>query len=327
MSSSASPLFTVIILTRNYGRYIRQAIDSVLQQTCSSWELFICDDASSDDTQTVLEPYRANPRIQYLRHETNIGQSANWASALDLGSAPIVGILHADDYWLPEALQTARDEFAADSEIDIVYGNWLVSREKINPLKPARQVFNELFTGLQAFKHQITRNLWLPSAMFVRRTLIKTVGKPRPDLRVHVDLEYHLRLAASARYVRAIPKAFTVYRVHEQSVTTRSARDGDLLREMQEFPDIIAQWARARPELAGELPTLRRIAAEGVLSVGITASTNGDRDEGEKLMRRAGEICGQVRLTPKAIIDRVLLSGGSPGYWLFRYLHRDRLNA
>ena len=327
MTSSASPVFTVIILTHNYGRYIRQAIEGVLQQTCSAWELFICDDASTDDTQAVVEPYLTNPRIRYIRHEANIGQSANWASALDLGSAPIVGVLHADDYWLPEALQTARDEFAAEAEIDMVYGNWLVLREKINPLKPARQVFDQLFTGIQTFKHQITRNLWLPSALFVRRRLIETVGKPRPDLRVHVDLEYHLRLAASARYVRAIPKALTVYRVHEKSVTTRSARDGDLLREMQEFPDVVAQWAGARPELAGELPTLRRIAAEGVLSAGITASTNGDRDGGEELMRRAGEICRQVRLTPKAMIDRVLLCAGSPGYWLFRYLHRDRINA
>ena len=44
-------------------------------------------------------------------------------------------------------------------------------------------------------------------------------------------------------------------------------------------------------------------------------------------MRRAAEISRAVQLKPKVIIDRLLLSAGSPGYRMFRYLHRDRMNA
>jgi GT2 family glycosyltransferase len=324
---NASPFFTVIILTHNYGRYIRRAIESVLQQTCASWELFICDDASTDDTAAIVESFLADPRIHFVRHDSNVGQSANWSRALDLGSAPVMALLHADDYWLPDALQTVLDQFSSDEQIDLVYGNWMIAREGVARLQRARQTYDHTFTGPETFSHQITRNLWLPSAMFVRRALVQLAGKPNPDLRVHVDLEYHLRLAANARLVRAISKTLTVYRVHEQSVTARSARDGDLLREMQEFPDIIARWAADKPELACELPTLRRIAAEGVLSAGITASVNGDRAMGGQLMRRAAEISRAVQLKPKVIVDRLLLSAGSPGYRMFRYLHRDRMNA
>jgi GT2 family glycosyltransferase len=327
MTAPSAPFFTVVILSHNYGRYIRQAIESVLQQTCASWELFIRDDASTDDTVKIVEPFLDHPRIHFVRHTRNLGQSANWSGALDLGTAPVFALLHADDYWLPEALQTARDQFASDGKIDLVYANWLVARENAEQLKPAGQSFDHTLTGPQAFAHQITRNLWLPSAMFIRRSLIQSAGKPNPDLHVHVDLEYHLRLAANARRVRAVSKALTVYRVHEQNITTRSSRDGELLREMQEFPNVIAHWAADRPELAGCMPTLRRIAAEGVLSAGITASVKGDRVGGLRLMRRAVEISRSVQLKPKVIIDRLLLSAGSPGYKTFRYLHRSRMNA
>src|SRR5580658_1410079 len=155
-----SPFFTVIILSRNYGRYIRQAIESVLQQTCASWELFICDDASTDDTLSIVEPFLANPRIHLIRHEKNLGQSANWSAALELGNAPVFALLHADDYWLPDALQTAHDQFASDGKIDLVYANWLIARDNIDQLKTAGQVFDHTLTGPETFAHQISRNLW-----------------------------------------------------------------------------------------------------------------------------------------------------------------------
>jgi hypothetical protein len=325
--STSKPFFTALILTHNYGRYVSRAIESVLEQTCPSWELFICDDASTDETANIVEPYLRNPRIHFVHHKTNLGQSRNWSCALDLGEAPFVGILHADDYWLPETLQTVHDEFAANNQVDMVYGNWIIARENAQSLAPANQSFDHLLTGPETFAHQISRNLWLPSATFARRSLIQSAGKPNPDLEVHVDLEYHLRLAAGARYVRGISKALTVYRVHEQSVTTRYARAGALLREMQEFPDVIARWAAARPELANGLPTLRRIAAEGVLSAGITASANGDRSRGDQLMRRARELSRHISRKPKVMLDRLLLSSGGPGYELFRLLHRGRIGA
>jgi hypothetical protein len=327
MIPSSAPFFTLVILSRNYGRYLRQAIESVLQQTCASWELFICDDASTDETVAVVESFLADPRIHLVRHETNIGQSANWSQALDLGCAPVISLLHADDYWLPETLQTVQEEFGRDEQIDLVYGNWLIAREGFDRLKPARQTFERTLTGAQTFAHQITRNLWLPSATFVRRSLHQIAGKPHPGLQVHVDLEYHLRLAASARLVRAISKTLTVYRVHQESVTARSAADGVLHREMEEFPEIVSQWASGKPELARELPTLRRIAAEGLFSAGVTASVNGDPDKGGQLMRRAVEISRSIRLKPKAVVDCLLLRAGQPGYRMFRYIHRNRITA
>ncbi len=65
MRSDSEPLVSVIIPTFNRARYLREAIDSVLHQTYSHWELIIVDDGSTDETQSNLETL-ADARVQVV---------------------------------------------------------------------------------------------------------------------------------------------------------------------------------------------------------------------------------------------------------------------
>ena len=62
------PLVTVYVTSYNYGRYIRQAIDSVLAQTLQDFELIIIDDGSTDDSRTIIETYVGHPKIRPIFH-------------------------------------------------------------------------------------------------------------------------------------------------------------------------------------------------------------------------------------------------------------------
>src|SRR5215475_12385935 len=96
-----APLVTVVIDTYNYGRYIEDAINSVLAQRFPSdqMEILVVDDGSTDDTPERLCKFEGH--IQHLR-KPNGGQ----ASAFNLGFAraqvEIIALLDADDVWLPE---------------------------------------------------------------------------------------------------------------------------------------------------------------------------------------------------------------------------------
>ena len=127
---NASPFFSVIILTHNYGRYIRRAIESVLQQTCDSWELFICDDASTDDTAAIVESFLADPRHPLHPPRFQPRPVCNWSAPLDLGSA---GHGPAPCRRLLASRRPANciDQFSADDQIDLVYGNWMIAREGV----------------------------------------------------------------------------------------------------------------------------------------------------------------------------------------------------
>lgn len=97
-------LVSVIMPTYNCGRYIEEAVRSVIAQTYGNWELIIVDDMSCDGTPDILRPYTADPRIRYMRNERNMGAALTRNRALREARGRWVAFLDSDDVWLPEKL-------------------------------------------------------------------------------------------------------------------------------------------------------------------------------------------------------------------------------
>jgi glycosyltransferase involved in cell wall biosynthesis len=93
---------SVIIPTYNCGRFIAQALDSVLAQSVRPSEIIVVDDGSTDDTAARLAPYRTH--IRYERQE-NRGVSAARNNGLGRASGEFVAFLDADDVWHPRKLE------------------------------------------------------------------------------------------------------------------------------------------------------------------------------------------------------------------------------
>lgn len=106
MSTQNSPLVSVIMPAYNCGRYIGQAIESVIGQTLTDWELQIVDDCSTDDTQAVVERLAAQEvRIHYTRLAQNGGPAAARNEALHRAAGRYVAFLDSDDLWAPDKLE------------------------------------------------------------------------------------------------------------------------------------------------------------------------------------------------------------------------------
>ena len=70
----SNPLVTIYIPCRNYGKYLRQSIESVLSQIYSNWELFIIDEGSNDDTEEIAKQYQSKldrKNIFYKKFKAN----------------------------------------------------------------------------------------------------------------------------------------------------------------------------------------------------------------------------------------------------------------
>lgn len=104
----ARPRLSVCVITYNHGRYIRQAMDSVLMQRISfPWEIIVADDCSGDDTPEILRDYaRQNPCVTLILREVNIGAAANFMDMVSLARGEYVTYLDGDDYWTdPDKLE------------------------------------------------------------------------------------------------------------------------------------------------------------------------------------------------------------------------------
>jgi glycosyltransferase involved in cell wall biosynthesis len=101
-----SPLVSVCVPTYNYGRFLLDCIESVLDQTLSDWELVITDDASTDSTEEIVNSYAAvYPRIRYLRNAQRLGMSANLKRATESARGRYLKMLCADDWIAPRCLE------------------------------------------------------------------------------------------------------------------------------------------------------------------------------------------------------------------------------
>src|SRR6476659_7001862 len=104
-SSGRDELVSVIMPAFNAGKYISDAIQSVIQQTYNNWELIVIDDGSTDTTAAIIKEFIASDdRIKYLYQE-NGGPGKARNKGLKEAKGIYVAFLDADDLWLPEKLR------------------------------------------------------------------------------------------------------------------------------------------------------------------------------------------------------------------------------
>lgn len=100
---STQPLVSVIMASYNYGRFVAEAVQSVLDQSYGHFELLIVDDGSKDDSVAVLERFQ-DPRIT-LMTQTNSGQAAAWNRAFQQSRGELILFLDSDDIWRPSKIE------------------------------------------------------------------------------------------------------------------------------------------------------------------------------------------------------------------------------
>lgn len=106
-AAPSQPSVSVCIGTYNQARYLRECIESVLAQTYPIAEIWVSDDASTDDTQQVMaEICNRNPTVRYHRHAVNLGIAANLSWALAQPSTELIARIDSDDRLEPEFTAT-----------------------------------------------------------------------------------------------------------------------------------------------------------------------------------------------------------------------------
>lgn len=123
MSMRKSPFFSIIMPVYNTADFIAEAIESILAQSFTDWELLLIDDASPDDAIEVALPFaEEDDRIRIIRHEKNHGLSAARNTGLKNARGSYVWFADSDDTFRSDLLETARDEIEETSADVILFG-------------------------------------------------------------------------------------------------------------------------------------------------------------------------------------------------------------
>ena len=98
--------FSVLLPTRNGGKYLKSCIDSVLSQDYKDMELIVFDNANTDNTAEVVNSYSNDKRLKYYRTDSVVSVTDNWNNALKKSSGDYVLMMGDDDFLLPGYFDT-----------------------------------------------------------------------------------------------------------------------------------------------------------------------------------------------------------------------------
>ena len=118
-------LVTVYITNFNYGKFIKQAIESVLMQTEQSFELIIIDDGSTDNSKEIIEKYKDLKNIRIV-YQKNKGLNVTNNIALRAARGKYIVRLDADDYFSPNALELLLEKLESDSMLGMVFPDYFI---------------------------------------------------------------------------------------------------------------------------------------------------------------------------------------------------------
>jgi len=208
------PVISVIMCNYNYGRYIAEAISSVLTQTYVDFELIVVDDGSTDDSREIISSFQDH-RIKVL-FQKNGGQASAFNTGFRAATGQIVAFIDSDDWWMPEKLATVvKWHHFLDGDYAVLqHGLDIWEDGKTSPYKlvlPVGYCFAEM---------QRTNNIdfFVPTSglVFPRPVLEKIF--PVPDnIRIAADA-YIMRTVFIFGKVYSIPDSLGFYRKHNNAV-------------------------------------------------------------------------------------------------------------
>lgn len=123
------PLVTVYITNHNYGKYIEKAVESVLAQTFTDFEVIIIDDGSTDDSREIILRYENHPKVRIIFQE-NKGLNRTNNIALKAARGKYVMRLDADDYLDPQALLVMTNIMETNPALGLVFPNYYYVDDK-----------------------------------------------------------------------------------------------------------------------------------------------------------------------------------------------------
>lgn len=249
--SNSKPLISILINNHNYGRFLRDAIGSALNQTYRYVEVIVVDDGSTDDSREIIASY-GNQIVPIVKE--NGGQ----ASALNAGFVATRGewicLLDSDDTWSPEKVERIVEEASAFPEAVLIYHR---VRFVLEDLRPTERLYPAgVFKGDISERVASGGGWWAAaptSGLCFRSDALRRIGcVPEEDFRICADA-YLYSLVPFLGPVCGMMDCLGQYRQHDSNNfhSAQSATNGSVVKELrsrEQFIRVVTARVNSRLE-------------------------------------------------------------------------------
>jgi CMP-N-acetylneuraminic acid synthetase len=204
------PLVTVYVTNHNYGQYIRQAMDSVFEQTFKNFEIILIDDGSTDDSRKIIEKNYSNTNINII-YQQNKGLNVTNNIASRVARGKYIMRLDADDYLDKNALLVMSNIMESDNELGLVFPDYYVVDPVGNTLfLERRHSFDKEVTLMDQPAHG--------ACTMIKREYLLAVGGYDENFRYQDGYELWIKFTAKYKVTNVNLPLF-YYRRHGENIT------------------------------------------------------------------------------------------------------------
>jgi len=229
------PKVTVLMSVYNGEKYLREAIDSILNQTFKNFEFLVINDGSTDSTAEILQSYQ-DPRIKIINNEKNMGLTGSLNKGLKLAKGEYIARMDADDISLPLRLEKEVEFLDKNPELGLVG----ILYEVIDEAGNSFGIVKYPTTDKEIKRRLLEGNPFGHGSVMLRKECIVNVGFYRPEFKYAQDFDLLLRI--SEKYeVLNISEPLYKFRISLNSLQKKVEQDGyaalgrELAKERKKF--------------------------------------------------------------------------------------------
>lgn len=228
-----SPTVSVIIPNYNHAPYLKERIDSVLNQTYQDFEVIILDDCSPDNSVEVIEQYRSNPHVSHiLINEQNTRNTfIQWERGISMAKGRYIWIAESDDVAELQLLETLIGQLEQHPDASVAFchsrlidadGALLSEQNTKNPAQPGQITIDGSCTFL---RHLLIFNYIYNASMAVfRRDVYDRANPDYKQFRYCGDWHFWASVCAAGRVIE-VYDMLSRFRQHQRKVTEDSKKD------------------------------------------------------------------------------------------------------
>ena len=260
------PKVSIVIPVYNVEKYLRQCLDSVVNQTLQDIEIICVNDGSKDSSLQIMQEYQAkDPRIKIIDKE-NSGYGASMNRGFDAATGEYLGIVESDDYAEPDMFEKLYAVAKAD-DLDVVKSGFFYyyskPEEKNTPAPVASHVMcMRVFCPVTDFESpmeqadffNIKPTIWsaIYKASFIRGNHIRFNETPGAS---YQDASFNFKVWTCAKRVRLVEECYLHYRQDNENSSVNSP--GKVYCVADEYKEMERFLKEEKPELRGKMEGIR----------------------------------------------------------------------
>jgi glycosyltransferase involved in cell wall biosynthesis len=242
---------TVILTSYNHAKYLRESIDSVLNQTFSDFELIIVDDASTDESWQIIKSY-SDSRIQAFRSEFNTKAGGDLRKVIsEVVPGGYIAIHHSDDVWEPNKLEKQAAFLDANPQIGAVFSKAFIIDENSDLLEDQSHFYYRIFDQPNRNRYEwlnfffYNGNALCHPSVLIRNVCYDACGLYRFGFAQLADFDMWVRLCLKYD-IYILPEKLVRFRVRSNEMNASGNRPEVRIRGKFEFFQILNNYRSIR---------------------------------------------------------------------------------